>query len=329
MAPRIYFGVNMSFAKYVYGRKRSIEVARRQLGLRHIEMVADNDFGPLFYQRSPEAFRSYHWQVADHAKTQGIRIPGVFTVYRDCGAIAHGHPEIRESAYHVGLSILEQAACYSSSYVGMSLFTMNREEAEDPERYQSAFFASLDVWKRWMSDARRLGLKRILVEMSAAYREGCSTIDETKATLMLLDEHHKKNPDTTIGVDVCYDTGHGISPGENRDDSNRDFRAWFAALPDRIWEVQLKNTDPQFLETWHLRGSGGIIDPHEVFKAIRDTLTVPEVYVFLEIPGKRGREVGERQAIHDHIESINLCRHALEKLGYREDPDDHGWVLSA
>ena len=56
MAPKIFFGVNLNFAKYVYGRKRSIEVARRQLGVRHNEMVADNDFGPVFYQRSPEAF---------------------------------------------------------------------------------------------------------------------------------------------------------------------------------------------------------------------------------------------------------------------------------
>ncbi len=326
MAPKIFFGVNLNFAKYVYGRKRSIEVARRQLGVRHIEMVADNDFGPIFYQRSPEAYRAYHWQIADHAKSQGVQIPGVFTVYRDAGAIAHGHPEIRESAYHVGLSLIEQAACYGSRYVGMSCFTMNREEAEDPERYQSAFFASLDIWKRWMSDARRLGVKDLLVEMSAAYREGCSTIEETRATLMLLDEHHRNNPDNTSGVGICYDTGHGISPAENRDDSNRDFRAWFAAFPDRILEVQLKNTDTEFLETWHFKRSEGIIDPVQVFKSIRDTLTASEVYVFLEVPGKRGREIGEKRALEEHLESIRIAREALQSLNYREDPEDFGWV---
>ncbi|MBI4607341.1 MAG: hypothetical protein HY721_35695, partial [Planctomycetes bacterium] len=155
MAPKIYFGTNLSFTKYVYGRKRALEVARRQLGLRYVEMVADNDFGPAFYLRSPEAFRAYHWQIADHARAQGVRIPTVFTLFRDTGAIAHGHPEIRESAYQVGLSLIEQAACYGSHQVGISLFTMNREEAEDPERYQSAFFESLEVWQRWMNDAKR------------------------------------------------------------------------------------------------------------------------------------------------------------------------------
>jgi sugar phosphate isomerase/epimerase len=329
MATKVYFGVNLSFTKYVYGRKRALEVARRQLGVRHVEMVADNDFGPVFYQRTPEAFRSYHWQIADHARAQGVMIPGVFTVYRDAGAIAHGHPEVRESAYHVGLSLIEQAACYGSRYVGMSLYTMGREEAEDPERYQAGFYSGLEVWKRWMNEAKRVGLKQLLIEMSATCREGCSTIEETRVTLDLLEEHHRQNPGTTVPVGLCYDTGHGISPEENRDEANRDFRAWFSAFPAQTVEVHLKNTDAQFLETWHLGHPNGIIDLREVLRAVRDTLTVPEVFLFLEIPGKRAREAGERRAIEDHVDSISRVRDGLTALGYREDPADFGWVLAA
>jgi len=325
MAPRIVFGVNLNFAKYVYGRKRAIEVARRQLGQRHVEMVADNDFGPVFYLRCPEAFRSYHWSVADHARLQGVRITSVFTVYRDTGAIAHGHPEIRESAYHGGLSMIEQAACYGATYVGAAFFTMNREEAEDPERYQAGFFTSLEIWKRWMADAKRLGIKKLLVETTAAYREGCSTIDETRATLSLFDEHHEKNPGTTVPVDVCYDTGHRISVGENRDDANRDFRAWFAAFPNRVQEIHLKNTDPDFLGITHFGTQGGIIDPYQVLEAVRDTLTVPEVLILLEVPGKRGREVGEKRAIEEHVTSIRMIHESLSRLGYGQDPVDSTW----
>jgi hypothetical protein len=327
MAPKILFGVNLNFAKYVYGRKRSIEVVRRQLGLRHVEMVADNDFGAIFYLRSPEAFRLHHWAVADHARSQGVRIVGLHTVYRDTGAIANSHPEIRESAYHVGLALLEQAACYGAGHVGAALFTMNREEAEDPERYQASFFTSLGVWKRWMADARRLGLRRLLIETAAAYREGCSTIEETRATLSLLDEHHAENPGTTVPVQICYDTGHGISVAESRDDANRDFRAWFEAFPDRIQQLHLKNTDTDFIETTHFKGEGGIIDPREVLEGVRDTLTLPEVHIFLEVPGKRGREVGELRAIQDHIESVERIQKALDDLGYRQDPADFSWSV--
>ena len=88
----------------------------------------------------------------------------------------------------------------------------------------------------------------------------------------------------------------------------------------------MKNTDSQFLETWHLRREGGIIDPYEVFKSVRDTLAVPEVLIFLEVPGKRGREIGEKRAVEEHLESIRLARDALGRLGYREDPEDFGWV---
>ncbi|MGQ9589699.1 MAG: hypothetical protein ACUVYA_05320 [Planctomycetota bacterium] len=325
MAPRIVFGVNLNFAKYVYGRKRAVQVVRRQFGLRHVEMVSDNDFGVAFYLRAPEAFRAYHWGVADYAVSQDVRIVGVMTVYRETGAIAHMHPEIRESAYQVGLSLIEQAACYGALYVGAALFTMNREEAEDPERYQAGFFSSLDVWRRWMADARRLGVRKLLVEIAAAYREGCSTIDETRSTIALLDAHHRENPGTTVPVDLIYDTGHGISPAENRDDTNRSYRAWFAAFPDRIQAIHLKNTDPEFLETKHFGNSGGIIDPYQVLLAVRDTLTVPEVFVHLEVPGKRGREIGEKRAIEEHVESVRRVQEALGRLGYRRDPETLVW----
>jgi sugar phosphate isomerase/epimerase len=324
--PRIIFGVNLSFAKYVYGRKRAIEVARRRLGVRHVEMVADNDFGPVFYLRAPEAYRTYHYQIADHAAAEGVRIPSVFTVYRDTGAIAASDPDIRDSAYLVGLALIEQAACYRASFLGAALFTMNQEEAEDPERYQSQFDSALETWKRWMSDARRLGVPHLLIETAAAYREGCSTIDDTAATLQLLDEYHHKNPDTTVPVGLCYDTGHGISVSENRDERNRDFRAWLGAFPDRIRQFHLKNTDPDFLEVWHFKKEEGIIRPLDFLQAVRDTLTVPEIYIFLEVPGKRGREIGEKRAIEEHVESIEQVHEALRALGYTLDEGDFAWV---
>jgi hypothetical protein len=297
--------------------------------MRYVEMVADNDFGPALYLRSPEAFRSYHYSVADHARAQGVKIPSVFTVYRDTGAISQSIPEARDSAYHVGLSLLEQAACYGASYVGASLFTMNREEAEDPERYQSTFFSSLDIWKQWMTAARPLGIQRLLIETTAAYREGCSTIDETRSALNLLDEYHRKNPDNTVPIGLCYDTGHGISRPEDCNEANRDFRAWFAAFPDRICEIHLKNTDADFLETWHFKREGGIIDAMAVVRAARDTITVPALLMNIEVPGKRGRELGEKRAIEEHLESIKIITEALEELGYRQDPEDFAWSPAA
>jgi len=327
MGPKIYLGVNLSFTKYVYGRKRAVEVVRRRLGLRQAEFVADNDYGGVFYARAPAAFRDHHYEIADHARSQGLEIAGVFTVYRESGAIAHPDSEIRESAYEIGLSIIEQAACYGARYMGSSMFTMNKETAEDPEQFQMLHDAALDAWRRWMGDAKRLGLDFLVVEMSAAYREGCSTIDDTRNTLDKLLEHHGKNPDTTVPVRLCYDLGHGISPTENRDDANRDYRAWFGAFPDSMYTLHLKNTDADFLETKHLH-EDGIIDIDAVLRAVRDTLTVPEVYLHLEVPGKRGRDIGEELAIDGHLRSIELVRRALSKAGYVQDDEGLAWLPS-
>jgi sugar phosphate isomerase/epimerase len=326
VAPRIIFGVNLNFAKFVYGPRRALEIVRDRLELRHVEMVPDIDFGPVFYTTAPEAFRSHHWGVADRARELGVSIESVLTFYRDTGSIAHTDPAIRESVYRVGLSILEQAACYRARFASAELFSIPREVAEDPELFQSLYDVSLEIWKRWMNDARRLGLEGMLIETAAAYREGCSTIEDTRATLAIFDRFHRENPGSTVPVHLCYDTGHGISEEESEDPKDRDFRAWFDAFSDRIREIHLKNTDPEFQETFHFgEGSGGIIDPREVVAAIRDRLSVPRVLLFLEVPGKRGREIGEKRALEGHRRSIAMVREALCAAGYREDPADGSW----
>ena len=327
MPPRICFGVNLNFAKFVYGPKRALELVRDDLGLRHVEAVPDIDFGPAFYLTAPEAFRSHHWSVADEARRRGVAIESLLTFFRDTGAIADQEPAIRESVYRVGLSVLEQAACYRARFASAELFSMARERAEDPELYQALYDESLEVWKRWMSDAKRLGLEGMLIETAAAYREGCSTIEDTRATLEILDRFHRENPGSTVPVGLCYDTGHGVSEEESPDPRDRDFSAWFAAFPDRILEVHLKNTDPLFLETFHFGDEEGIIDPRQVIRAIRDHLRVPRLLLFLEVPGKRGRQIGEQRTVEGHLRSVALIREALRGAGYREDPADGCWIV--
>jgi hypothetical protein len=257
-----------------------------------------------------------------------VVLESLLTFYRDTGAISDPNPAIRESVYKVGLSILEQSACYRARFASAELFSIHREDAEDPELFQSLYDASMEIWKRWLQDARRLGLESMLIETAAAYREGCSTIEDARAALENLDRFHRENPTSTVPVGLCYDTGHGISEEESPDPRDRDFHAWFEAFADRILEIHLKNTDPLFLETLHFGGeSPGIIDPAEVIRGIRDQLKAPRVLLFLEVPGKRGREIGERRSMEGHLRSIGLVRKALTEAGYREDPLDHTWIL--
>jgi sugar phosphate isomerase/epimerase len=318
LPPTIHLGVNLNFAKYVYGPKRAIDVAKDIFGVDVVEAVPDNDFGPMLYQSEPQAFRRYHREVAAHARDRGVRVASVLTVYRDTGAIVHPDEAVRESAYRVGLAMLEMAACYGARYASSSLFTMNRELAEDAERFRTLAAAGLAIWKRWLEDARRLGIETMLIEMAATRREGFSTLPDGRETLAFFDAWRRARPDQAADVGICYDTGHGISEEESPDPRDRDFRAWFDAFPERIHEIHLKDTDPLFLETFHFGSGDGTIDPRALLCAIRERLRVPEVYLYLEVPGKRGRDIGERRAIEGHVRSLTLLRAAIAEAGYRE-----------
>lgn len=331
MPPRIHLGVNLNFAKYVYGRRRALDIVREVFGLHHVEMVPDIDFGPAFYLRSPGAFRAHHREVGEHARRIGVSIVGILTFYRDNVAIAHPDPEIRRSAETVMESEAEQAACYEARFCSASFAAMHREDYENPERRGRLFREATDAWKRWMMACRSSGIERVLIETAGALREGCSTIEQTRRTLAELDRAYEADPGRYAPVGLCYDTGHGVSPEEG-DDRERDFRAWFSAFPDRINEIHLKDTDPEFLSTWPFTGPGkgrGIIALVEVIRAVREMLTVPEVYLFLETPGKRGRSVGEDRAIEDHRISILAIQEALRLNGYRQERPDAAWLAGA
>ncbi len=319
--PRIRFGVNLNFAKYVYGPRRAFEVAR-ELGFKFVEGVADNDFGPTFFVRDPDAYREYHRGVGRAAGEVGVEITSVFTVYRDSGAIGSRDAGVAESAYVVGRSLLEQAAAQGAPRCGAALCTLDREQEADAGEFDVAYERVIGTWKRWVRDARSLGLQSLAIEMSAARREGCATIAETRATLDELRADHVANEKTTVPVQLCYDTGHGISAAECPDADERDFRAWFEAFPAEIDALHLKNTDAEFLATEHFaehQGSASGIDLLALVRGVRDVLRSPVVTIHLEVPGKRGRRIGEEAALHGHAKSREAFHRALEASGYRVD----------
>ena len=260
------------------------------------------------------------------ARELGLGITTVFTTYRDAGAIGSPRPEIREAAYTVGLAILEQASASGAPYAGLSFFTMGRDEAE--AGFERGYADGIAIWKRWMHDAKRLGLRGVHAEMAAAEREACSTIAGTRETVDELAAYHKENAADTVPVLVCYDTGHGISAAESPHAGDREYRAWLQAFADETYEIHLKDTDPEFFATWHFEDPPrGIIDLDDVASAIRDELRVPRVDLHLEIPGKRGRTVAEDRSLEEHRQSRERIEAALTRAGYREDSRDRLWRL--
>ncbi|MDQ2730524.1 MAG: sugar phosphate isomerase/epimerase [Armatimonadota bacterium] len=317
----IHFGTNLGFAKYVWGPEAVLDIARERLGLKAVELVTDNDFGPAFHLIDREAFVRHHGAVGHYARSKNMRISSVFTFYRDGGAVAHPDPAIRAAAQQALYSLADEAAAVGAPYACASFMTALRDDFDrDPRACQDRAF---HAWAEWMTYARIAGLQGLLVEMSAQAREDFATIEQTRSTLKRLQDYHQAHPDTTAPVELCYDVGHGMALEESPDKSDRDFRAWFRAFPMSIREVHLKNTDIDFLATWPFTPAyekTGIVQPQEIIAAVRDILE-GEVYLMLEIAGKRGREAGERQILEDLTISVDVWKRALQAEGYRERAD--------
>jgi len=122
--------------------------------------------------------------------------------------------------------------------------------------------------------------------------------------------------------------GHGAPEPERESDDDASFAAWFKAFPTDIVHIHLKNTGAQFLETWpftdEYRGQG-IIDLHEVARAIHSHLRAEKLYVMVEVPGKRGRLLGERESIKANRLSLENAKKAFLDEGFQENPEDHTW----
>ena len=71
----------------------------------------------------------------------------------------------------------------------------------------------------------------------------------------------------------------------------------------------------------------GIIDLDKVAAAIRDHLAGDELYAFVEYPGKRGRVIGEKDAVEKNAASVRAFCKALAGAGFVENPSDGSWSI--
>jgi len=322
---KIYLGVNLNFAKFVYGHKRALDLARNEIGAYYVEMVPDMDYGPVFFTTSPARFHAYHTEVARYAGEMGVRIVSMMTFFRDNVSVTHPNPEIRECAFTAMRAMAVQGGCYGCNVVGASLGTIL---VEDLDERDECVKAGIHYWLRWLELLHREGVGKATLETMSTLREPPATIASAKELLAPLNEYHRQNPSTTCTPALCYDVGHGAAEPERDSDEDAKFTAWFRAFPKDIVHIHLKNTGPQFLETWPFTDeyrNKGIINLNEVLGAIRDYLRAETLYVMVEVPGKRGRLIGERESIRVNKLSFENVKKAFRDEGFRENPQDHTW----
>jgi hypothetical protein len=221
-----------------------------------------------------------------------------------------------------------QGGCLGCKVVGAPFGTIL---AEDMDRNRDECMrAGLEYWQRWLELLHDEGVEIATLETMSTLRELPCTIADAKALLNDLSQYHLAHRSSTCRPAYCYDTGHGPADEESSSGEDTKFESWFRALPTDIVEIHVKNTDPQFLATWPFTEGyrqDGIIELHELVRAIRDHLRVETLYMMIELPGKRGRLLGERESLRVNRQSFEEVQKALYEEGFREDPQDHTWSI--
>lgn len=325
----VYLGVNLNFTKFVYGHKRALEVARNEVGAHYVEMVPDTDYGAAFFVSNPERFRAYHMDVGRHAKDIGVGIPTLLTFYRDNNSISHSNPEVRKYAYAVMQSMAVQAGCLGCKVAGASFGTVLTEDMDD--KFDECVNAGLEYWKQWLEFLYEEGVGCATMETMSTLREPPATISYAADLIGPLAKYHEKHPSTTARPAYCYDLGHAAADEETDSEDDKDMAAWFESFPRDIVHIHVKNTDSCFQATWPFTEDyrdEGIIDLHKLARCIRDHLDSRELYVMVEMPGKRGRLIGEKQAIEANRKSLENLKNAFRDEGFSENPSDHTWFLA-
>jgi sugar phosphate isomerase/epimerase len=325
----VYIGVNLNFTKFVYSHKRALEVARDDIGAHYVEMVPDTDYGPAFFLDAPERFRDYHLEVGQHAKDLGVGIPTLLTFYRDNNSISHSDPEIRKHAYTVMRSMAVQGGCLGCKVVGASFGSVLAEDMD--EKFDECVNAGIEYWKQWLVELYDEGVECATLETMSTLREPPATIKYAAELIEPLMQYHADHSSTTARPAYCYDVGHAAADEEIESEDDKDLAAWFKAFPKDIVHLHIKNTDSQFLATWPFTDEyrdSGIIDLHKLARSVRDDLDVKELYVMVEMPGKRGRLIGEKETLDANRKSLENLKLAFRDEGFSENASDHTWSLA-
>ncbi len=324
----IIFGVNVNFGNFVYSPQETLRIAREELGFCHAEMVSDIATNvPLFISDRQE-FEKFHLQIGEYAHKIGIKIATTFNFYRDNYSLTHSSAQFREVGLNTLKAILLQAECYRKAghptkYAGASFGSLYKEDYLNKELRKQLLRYGMDAWKELMQEGARIGLSGLTVEHMSTLREPPATIEQAVEMLGEFNQYHRLNPDSTVPVFLIYDTGHGVSETEGSQ-SDRRFSDWFKTFPADIVEIHLKNTDQDFQSTWPFTKKyrkEGIIDEFALIEAARDYLQGPELYLILEMGGKKGREIGEKATLTNILESAENVRKALDKAGYRQSKE--------
>ncbi len=237
----------------------------------------------------------YFIQLREKADKRGLRIKSMFSAYREFGGFFYGDTSMEKASRKMYEKYIHIAGILGLDYAGTNPGAVYRDQFDKKAQ-------GIEVYLKHMKElqfyAKEKGLKAFNIEPMSSLAEPPTTPDEMDYMIGVLNEHHQKNPESTVPVWLCGDISHGLAD-KNQQVVYSNIELFKHGIP-MMSEFHFKNTDKIFGSTFGFSPKeveSGIVDLKEI-KEICETSTaswpVEEVIGYLEIGGpKIGRDYSD------------------------------------
>jgi sugar phosphate isomerase/epimerase len=261
----------------------------------------------------PELFSledGWFLELRAKAERRDVAIASCFTTHRDLGGFFLEDPYRERVTRRMYERFIRVAALLGAESVGGNPGWVPRDRPELKERGIERYLAHM---RELMGVAREAGLKWLSMEPMSCLAEPPTLPEELERMLGALDEHHRRNPGSTVPVYLCSDIGHGYADREGR--VVHDNWSLFEAQIPHMASFHFKNTDWRFHDTFGFSDEErrrGIVDLARL-KALIDRnaarFPVQPVIGYFETGGpKLGRDYTDPLLRGQIVESITALQ---------------------
>lgn len=239
----------------------------------------------------------YFLQLRRQAEDSGVRIHSIFTAHRELGGFLVDEPGWETVARRAFERLIQVGSLVGAQSVGSNPGAVYRDRMGSKSRGVKRYLRHM---KELMGLAHQQGVPWLVIEPMSCLAEPPTLPDEIRQMADELTAWHDQHPDGTARVGYCTDIAHAYADGDLTVRSDH-LEMLEATLP-YLYEVHLKNTDPQYSSTFGFCPEErrlGIIEIEPVRRMLlarAETIPVDEVVGYLEIGGpKLGRDYSDKE----------------------------------
>jgi len=258
------------------------------------------------YQLPDEFFH----QLREEADKAGVVIDSMFTAHRELGGFFRtelGYEQVARKNFE---RYIETGAILGVRSVGSNPGAVLRDQMETKDAGVACYIRHM---KELMHFAHEKGVPWLTIEPMSCLAEPPTLPAEIASMGKELREYHAANSGATSRTGYCTDIAHGYVDS-NGAIVNDHFELFEATLPD-LYEIHLKNTDPQYNSTFgftEAERQRGIIEVAAFRKLLQQhasALPVSSMTGYLEIGGpKLGRDYSDHGVEASLRESLRYLK---------------------